>query len=187
MQVGSRNVGVQQICSCVVDIQVCTQQICTYVVGVQQIFRCVVEMQVCSRYLGVQQIFRCVPSRYVGMYVCSRCVVDLQQVSSRYVGMQQVTVSRQRCDQIGQFIILWIIFQSPGQKLFCPNRQHILGNLCKGVEIFHFIREILFGQLLQTFGDFLLVTLVNSRYVVNVCSKYAEGIQQVCKRWRWVE
>ena len=29
-----------------------------------------------------------------------------------------------------------------------------LGNFCKHVEIFHFTREIIFGQLLQTFGDF---------------------------------
>ena len=164
MQVGSRNVGRQQKCRCVVDMQLCCRYLGVYLV----------DMQVCMYVVGVQQI-------------CSRCVVDMQQVSSRYVGMQQVTVSRQRCDQIVQFIILWITFQSPGQKLFCPNCQHILGNLCKGVEIFHFIREILFGQLIQTFGDFLLVTLVNSRYVVNVCSKYAEGIQQVCKRWRQVE
>ena len=51
--------------------------------------------------------------------------------------------SRYQCDHIGQFIILWATFQSPG-----PNHQHILGNFCKGVKIFHFTREILFGQLL---------------------------------------
>ena len=37
---------------------------------------------------------------------------------------------------------------------------HILGNFCKGVKIFHFVpSETIFGQLLQTFGDFLLITL----------------------------
>ena len=35
-----------------------------------------------------------------------------------------------------------------------------LGNFCKGVEIIHFSSEIIFGQLLKTFGDFVLVTLV---------------------------
>ena len=62
--------------------------------------------------------------------------------------------------------ILWATFQSPWQQLFCPNRQHILGNFYKGVKIFHFTREILFGQLLWTFGNFLLVTL----FIINtVC------------------
>ena len=36
-----------------------------------------------------------------------------------------------QCDQIGRFIILWATFQSPGQPLFCPNRQHILGLFVK--------------------------------------------------------
>ena len=35
-----------------------------------------------------------------------------------------------------------------------------LGNFCKGVKIYHFSSEINFGQLLWTFGDFYLVTLV---------------------------
>ena len=34
-----------------------------------------------------------------------------------------------------------------------------LGNFCKGVKILHFSGEIVFGQLLSTFGNFLLVTL----------------------------
>ena len=71
----------------------------------------------------------------------------------------RLVLTNQQCDQIGRFIILWVTFQSTGQQLFCPIRQHILGNFCKIVKIFHFSREILFGQLLQTFGDFLLVTL----------------------------
>ena len=73
---------------------------------------------------------------------------------------KELKIGGHQCDQIWRFIILWATFQSPGQQLFCQNRQHILGNFCKGVKIFHFTREILFGQLLQTFGDFLLVTLV---------------------------
>ena len=34
-----------------------------------------------------------------------------------------------------------------------------LGNFCKDVEIYHFSSEIIFKQLLKTFGDFFLVTL----------------------------
>ena len=40
-----------------------------------------------------------------------------------------------------------------------------LGNFCKGVEIIHFSSEIIFGQLLKTFGDFVLVTLSPSHAV----------------------
>ena len=36
---------------------------------------------------------------------------------------------------------------------------HILGNFCIGAKIFHLSSGIIFGQLLKTFGDFLLVTL----------------------------
>ena len=35
----------------------------------------------------------------------------------------------------------------------------LFGNFCKGVKIFNFSGEIIFRQLLQTFGNFLLVTL----------------------------
>ena len=38
-----------------------------------------------------------------------------------------------------------------------------LVNFCKVVKIFHFAKEINFGQLLWTFGDFLLVTLSVTR------------------------
>ena len=34
-----------------------------------------------------------------------------------------------------------------------------LGNFCKGVKIINFTSEIILGQLLKTFDDFLLVTL----------------------------
>ena len=40
-----------------------------------------------------------------------------------------------------------------------PKSPTFLGNFCKGVKIFNFSSEIIFGQLLQTFGEFFLVTL----------------------------
>ena len=40
-----------------------------------------------------------------------------------------------------------------------PKSPTFLGNFCKGDKIIHFSNEIIFGQLLQTFGDFYLVTL----------------------------
>ena len=64
-----------------------------------------------------------------------------------------------QCDQIGRFIALWATFQSLWQQLFCPKSPTFLVNFCKVVEIFHFARDIIFGQLLRTFGNFLQVTL----------------------------
>ena len=69
-------------------------------------------------------------------------------------------VFRWQCDQIGQFIGLWATFQSLWTQLFCPNIPHSQAIFCKGVKISNFSSEIIFGQLLQTFGIFLLVTLV---------------------------
>ena len=40
-----------------------------------------------------------------------------------------------------------------------PKSLTFLGNFCKGVKSYHFCSEIIFGQLLQTFGNFFLVTL----------------------------
>ena len=72
-----------------------------------------------------------------------------------YSGQFRSSVTR-----LGDFFTLWATFQSPWQQLFCPNCQHILGNFCKFVKIIHFARKILFGQLLWTFVNFLLVTLL---------------------------
>ena len=35
-----------------------------------------------------------------------------------------------------------------------PKFPTFLGNLCHGVKIYHFSNEMIFGQLLQTFGNF---------------------------------
>ena len=37
--------------------------------------------------------------------------------------------------------------------------ESVAGNFCKGVKIYPFSSEIIFGQRLYTFGDFLLVTV----------------------------
>ena len=51
-----------------------------------------------------------------------------------------------------------------------PKSPTLLGNFCKGVKIYHFSSEIIFGQLLKTFGDFfwshwLKYTLVPSTLI----------------------
>ena len=48
-------------------------------------------------------------------------------------------------------------FKACGNNYFA---QPLLYNFCKGFKNFKFSSEIIFGQLLETFGDFLLVTLV---------------------------
>ena len=44
-------------------------------------------------------------------------------------------------------------------KAFLHKSLTFLGNFCIGVKSYHLASEIIFGQLLQTFGDFFLVTL----------------------------
>ena len=51
-------------------------------------------------------------------------------------------------------------FSKPVATISLTKSTTFLGNFCKGVRIFYFSSEIIFGQLLYTFGDFLLVTLL---------------------------
>ena len=51
------------------------------------------------------------------------------------------------------------IFSKPLATISLPKSPTFFGNLCKGVKIFNFSSDIIFGQPLKTFGDFLLVTL----------------------------
>ena len=46
--------------------------------------------------------------------------------------------------------------------IILPKWPTLLGNFCKGFKNFHFSCEIIFGQLLKTFGDFHVVTLIGS-------------------------
>ena len=46
-----------------------------------------------------------------------------------------------------------------GQLFNLPQSPPLLGNFWKGVKIFIFSNVTIFGQLLETFGDFYLVTL----------------------------
>ena len=68
-----------------------------------------------------------------------------------------------QCDQIGRFFALWATIQTPVATNILPKLPTLLGNFCKGVKIIHFSIAIIFGQLLQTFGDFYLVTLVGNQ------------------------
>ena len=66
--------------------------------------------------------------------------------------------NHEQCDQIGRFFGLLGNFSKPLATIILPKSPTLLGNFCKGVKILS--SEVIFGQLLQAFGDFLLVTLV---------------------------
>ena len=56
-----------------------------------------------------------------------------------------------------------------------PESLTFLGNFCKGVKIFHFSSEIIFGQLLQTIG-FFLVTLIGTLFCCLARVDFVNGI-----------
>ena len=59
-----------------------------------------------------------------------------------------------QCDQIGRLFVLWQLFKAfsnhlkPLATITLPKSPTFLGNFCKGVKIYHFSSEIIFGQLL---------------------------------------
>ena len=61
--------------------------------------------------------------------------------------------------RLGDFLHFGQPFKAGG-KIILPELPTLLDNFCRGVKIYHFSIEIILGQLLWTFGDFYLVTLV---------------------------
>ena len=61
-----------------------------------------------------------------------------------------------------------------------PKSPTFLGNFCKGVKIYHFSSEIIFGQLLQTFGNFFWSHWKQgTAKVLNIDCKNADFLHQV--------
>jgi len=60
---------------------------------------------------------------------------------------------------LGDLLHFGQLFKASGSNYF-DQIAHALANFCKGVKIFHFSSGIIFGQLFQIFGDFILVTLL---------------------------
>ena len=79
---------------------------------------------------------------------------------STYLSMyfHQYVPSSYQCDQIGRFLEFGQLFEALAT-INLSQSPTFLGKFCKSVKIFNFSIEIIFGQLLLTFGDFLLVTL----------------------------
>ena len=71
--------------------------------------------------------------------------IDVQQAGANEA-MTSVT-------RLGVFCTLGN-FLKPVATINLPKSFSFLDNFCKGVKIYHFSSEIIFGQLLQTFGDF---------------------------------
>ena len=61
--------------------------------------------------------------------------------------------------RLGNLLHFGQLFKAYGTTIILPKSPKYLGNFCEGVKICHFSNEIVFGQLLLTFGNFLLVTL----------------------------
>ena len=55
--------------------------------------------------------------------------------------------------RLGHLLHFGQLFKACGNNYFAQIA-HILGNFCEGFKIFHFSSGIIFGQLLQSFGDF---------------------------------
>ena len=54
------------------------------------------------------------------------------------------------------WLIYWTLvnFLKPFATINLPKSPTFLGNFCKGVKIYHFSSKIIFGQLLEMFGNF---------------------------------
>ena len=63
--------------------------------------------------------------------------------------------------RLGDLLHFGKLFKACGNNYFV-HIAHILRSFCKGVKMFHFSNDIIFGQLLKTFGNFLLVTLMTA-------------------------
>ena len=57
-------------------------------------------------------------------------------------------IDGEQCDQIGQFIGIWASFLKPLATINLPTSHTFLDNFGEGVKIYHFSREIIFGQVL---------------------------------------
>ena len=105
---------------------------------------------------------------YIGVYECIYVFLNERERESesalqfRKLNYHSSNIGTlDQCGQIGRFITLWANFQSLWQQLFCPNCQHFKAIFVRVSKTLIFSSKFLFGQLLQAFGDFLLVTLIH--------------------------
>ena len=88
--------------------------------------------------------------------IVGRLAAEFKPWLSMHANHQPTSVTR-----LGDFLHFGQLLR-PLATINLPKSLTFLGNFCKGVKIIHFSCEIIFGQLLYTFGDFYLVTLIGS-------------------------
>ena len=87
----------------------------------------------------------------------SKCVLVVKDVGTSFWATSSVT-------RLGNLLDFGQI-SKPLAKINLPKSPSFSGHFCE--EIFNFSSEIIFGQLLYTFGDFFLVTLAIVRKVTD--------------------
>ena len=75
-----------------------------------------------------------------------------------------------KCAQIGRFIALWATFLSLWQKIILPKSTHFR-QILKGVKIFHFSSEIIFGPLFIVIWRFFTGHATGVNYVQKIVHK----------------
>ena len=93
---------------------------------------------------------------------CMGNVIFYIEVNARYSYLHFKHYKNQSIPVWPDWAIYWILgsFLKPLATINLTKSPTFLGNFCKGVKIYHFSFEIIFGELLQTFGYFYLVTLL---------------------------
>ena len=72
------------------------------------------------------------------------------------------------------------MFSKPLATINLSKSRSFLGNFCKGVKIINFTSETIFGQLLKTFGNFYLVTLLSTRVsLIVICDECQKSQPQI--------
>ena len=104
-------------------------------------------------------------SKPVFCQTCRSCfliikLLDLEQKILAIISPGDVKCCRQTVWPDLAIILTLGKFIKPLAKIKLPKSLKFLGNFCKGFKIDNFSSEIIFGQLLLTFGDFFLVTLL---------------------------
>ena len=109
----------------------------------------------CPKKVQAQRNFLQDTDQYIIEKVTSNYLANISQEPTVTV-FRTVTISVTR---LGNILDFGQLFKAFG-KIYLPQSSPFLVNFCKGVKIIHFSSETIFGQLLLTFGDFYLVTLV---------------------------
>ena len=91
-------------------------------------------------------------------FIICRRFWDAQKIQRKMFDSDSVT-------RLGDLLDVGQLFKACGT-IILPESLTFSGKFCKGVKIYHFSSEIFFGQLLQTFGDFLLLTLDSNNEAV---------------------